>query len=179
MDHCYNSFAIRVQGAQTVASGNPLTSIRTWGTVGQYYFSLDFTPGGGSIYNIEGFKNVNIYGFGVVGIVNGYANSANKCAVVSDWAINLSINGNPPLISGQTSVTQDGYGIATSGAPVTRYNLSKYTNLMMLGDPITSVKSIGFNSFFAQGIGAEFLNQVELYFDLNYTFYYKYEGEDD
>jgi len=47
MEHCYNSFAIRVQGAQTVAAGNPLTSIRTWGTVGQYYFSLDFTPAGG------------------------------------------------------------------------------------------------------------------------------------
>ena len=177
MEQCYNSFAIRIQGASTVAAGNPLTNIRTWGTVGQYYFSLDFTPGGGSIYNIQGFKNVNIYGLGVVGYVSGYANSANKCAVVNDWAINIAINGNPPLISGKTSPTNDGYGIITAGLPVTRYNLSKYQNSIMLSDPINSVKSITFNSFYANGIGAEFLNEIELYYDLNYTFYYRYEGE--
>lgn len=178
MEHCNNSFAIRIQGASTVAAGNPFTSVRTWGTAGQYYFSLDFTPASGSsIYDIGGFKNVNIYGLGVVGYVSGYANSANKCAVVNDWSINVAINGNPPLISGKTSPINDGYGITTGGVPLTRYNLSKYQNSIMLSDPITSVKSIAFNSFYVQGIGAEFLNEIELYYDLNYTFYYRYEGE--
>lgn len=179
MEHCYNSFAIRLQGAAFVAAGNPLTAIRTWGTAGQFFFSLEFTPaGGGSVYNIGGFKNVNLYGLAVTGFVTGASFSANKCAVVNDWAVNIAIDGNAPLISGKTSTTQDGYSINTLGAPVTRYNLNKYTNLIMLGDPITSVKSIAFNSFFAQGIGAEFLNEVDLYYDLNYTFYYKYEGEE-
>jgi len=179
MDHCMNSFQIRLQGASTIASGDPATSIRTWGTLGQYYFSLDWTAGGtGSIYNIEGFKNVDIYGAGVSGIVQGYSVSTNKCAVVTDWGMSVALNGNPPLIAGKTS-TVDAYGIVTTGTGVCRYLLSKNTNLISLNNPISSVKSISFFNFHVQGIGAEFLNQISLYYDLNFTFYYKYEGEND
>jgi len=172
------SFQIRIAQNFVVVAGAAGVTVKTWGTVGQYFWSMAWTPNGfDSVYNLTGFKNVNIYGVSVNGYVRGNSNST-KCAVVEDWNFLLSLNGTPPMISGSTRVSPDGFALISSGSLVTGYNLSKNTNSIMLADPITSVKSITFDTFYAQGIGAEFLNEIALNYGLNFTFYYKYEGED-
>jgi len=177
MDQCMKSFQITIGQSYTVDNGTN-RSIKTWGTVGQYFWSAEFAPNGNSsIFDLEGFKNVNIYGISVNGYLRGVA-SGTKCAVVTDWSFNLKITGTPPLISGTKRVSPDGFALYTNDSNVTEYCLSKTTNQIILSDPIASVKSIQFLVLQAQGVGAEFLNEVQLNYLLNFTFYYKYEGED-
>jgi len=179
IDQCMKSFQIRIAQNFVVVAGAAGVNVKTWGTPGQYFWSMAWTPGGfDSVYNITGFKNVNIYGVTCNGYVRGNSSSVNKCAVVEDWNFLIILNGTPPLISGSTRVSPDGFGLITSSNLVTSYNLSKNTPSIYMADPITSVKSITFDTFYAQGVGAEFLNEVAVNYGLNFTFYYKYEGED-
>jgi len=177
MDNCMRSFQLTIGQSFTVT--NTLNqSVKTWGTPGQYFWSTTFTANSDiSIYDLQGFKNVNIYGVQINGSVIG-GHGGSKAAVVTDWAFNIAINGTPPLISGEKRTSPNGWGLTTTGSGITSYYLSKNNNLITLADPITSVKSISFNSIDAQGIGAEFLSEVQLYYSFNFTFYYKYEGEE-
>ena len=177
MDHCMKSFQLQIGQSFTVT--NTLNqSIKTWGTVGQYFWSTSFLANSDiSVYNIQGFKNIDIYGVKMLGNVTG-GHGGVKCAVVTDWGFNISLDGTPPLISGIKSTSPDGWGLKSLPPDILTFPLSKTANSIMLSDPITSVKSISFNYMDAQGIGAEFLNQVQLYYALNFTFYYKYEGEE-
>ena len=176
MIDCMQSFRVRIRGNTTVSSANG--SIRTWGTLGQYFYSLSFAPNNGSsVYNIEGFKNVNIYGVHLNGGVKGSPTSANKCAVVNDWYFGIGIDGNYPLVSGSKGTPND-WDILTDGTGLNIFTLSKNTNLLRMDSPMTSVKKITFDVMSAQGVGAEFLNEVTLNYNLDFTFFYKYEGED-
>lgn len=180
MEQCMRSFQLSIFQSITCTSGNSGTEIKTWGTVGQYFWSLSVKPNNASsIYNLTGFKNVNIYGVNVNGFVRGDPSSATKCAVVQDWMIFLNLDGNSGLISGDKSISPDGFSLYTLDPVLNYYQLSKYTSSVSLATPITSVKTITFESVFAQGIGAEFLNSIDLNYRLNFTFYYKYEGENE
>jgi hypothetical protein len=173
-----NSFQLRIAGNFNAISTDPGISLKTWGTPGQYFWSAAVRPGNNtSTYNLTGFKNVNIFGVTVNGIVRANSNST-QCAVVYDWGFSLGINGTPPLISGEKTTSPDGWNLNTTTTAVSTYFLSKDTNSVRLSDPITSVKSIEFFTLYAQGDGAEFLNQVEINYLLNFTFYYRYEGEE-
>ncbi len=178
IDQCMKSFQIRIErNSYTAIDGAPSTSVRTWGTPGQYFFSAVFKPGSDSKFEIEGFKNVNIHGITTTGFVRGASNST-KCAVVQDWNFLLVINGTPSLISGKVRTSPDGFNLKIDSPAVLIYNISKHTPTILLSDPITSVKSIDFDSIYAQGVGAEFLNEIAFNYNFNFTFYYTYEGED-
>ena len=172
---CMKSFSIKI--VQSVLAGSNGTC-RTWGTPGQYLWSAAIVPSAqNSFYNMEGFKNVDIYGVSVVGAIIGNATSPNKCAVVTDWSFQIGLDGTNPLISGSKVVSPDGYNIITSGVNLDYVNLSKNNNVINFASPIGSVKQIVFDTIFCQGIGAEFLNDVAVSYNLYFTFYYKYEGE--
>jgi len=177
MDQCMKSFQLTIGQSFTVTNTTNQV-VKTWGTLGQYFWSTSFSANSAtSIYDIEGFKNVNIYGVKLVGYVQGGQSTA-KCAVVDDWSFNILISGTPALISGVKRSSPDGFGLITTGSGLTEYSLSKNTNEIILADPITSVKFIQFISLQAQGVGAEFLNEINLNYLLSFTFFYKYEGED-
>lgn len=172
---CLQSFNIRINQASNCTNANGV--VRTWGTLGQYFYSLVHTPNNlTSIYNLEGFKRTDIYGMDVTGYVQGYFGSATKCAIVDDWSFILTLTGTSPLISGSIGAT-DGFQLKTTSPGTNTIPLSKYTNNIMFSSPFTNVKSIEFVNLQAQGTGAEFLNEVFLIYDLEFTFYYKYEGE--
>ena len=175
MMDCMQSFTIRINQNFVVdtTSGN----IRTWGTVGQYFWSMSTGVNGGSTYNLSGFKNTNIFGVSMNGAVKSNSGLATGNALVTDWSIIIGINGNAPLISGAKTVSPDGFNLITSGSGLNFFNLSKDTNSVMFQDPYTSVKSISFDALFAQGMGAETFETVALNYNLNFTFYYQYEGE--
>lgn len=178
MSHdCLRSFQIRIAQATVCQSGSGF--IKTWGTVGQYFFSLNLTPNNqGSTYNLTGFKSTDIYGVSVNGYVHGNFTSSTQCAVISDWSFNLNLNGNAPLVSGDETVSPNGFDIITSGSDLNTISLSKYSNTIMFANPYQSVQSINFSSLLAQGSGAQFLNAIDLVYNLSFTFYYKYEGEE-
>jgi hypothetical protein len=82
------------------------------------------------------------------------------------------------LISGKVRTSPDGFNLKIDRPAVLIYNISKHTPTILLSDPITSVTSIDFDSIYAQGVGAEFLNEIAFNYNFNFTFYYTYEGED-
>ena len=176
MTDCMKSFTLRTNATLLLSSGNG--SIKTWGTVGQYFWSASNTPNNQtSIYNLEGFKRTNIYGCTVVGYVKGNPTSVNACALVTDWTFRISFQGTSPLISGQKVSAPDGWSLITTGPLTNAFALGKYTNSITFADPIQSVTSITFEALETQGMGAEFLNVVSINYDLIFTFYYDYEGE--
>jgi hypothetical protein len=172
---CMQSFSNKI--VQSVLAGSNGTC-RSWGTAGQYFWTATIVPNAqNSFYIIEGFKNVDIYGVSVVGGIIGNATSPNKCAVVTDWSFQIGLDGTNPLISGSKLLSPDGYNIITGGPNLDYVNLSKTNNIINFASPIASVKQIILDTVFCQGIGAEFLNDVALTYNLYFTFYYKYEGE--
>jgi hypothetical protein len=172
------TFRIVITQNQFIVAGGAGVGLRTWGPIGQYFWSLDLTPANNtSLFTIEGFKSVNIYGIEVNGFVRGNPAST-RCAVVEDWGFGLQVLGTSPLISGIKRTSPDGFAIGTTGNSLTTYFLSKNTNSVFLNEPIANVKSIEFNDLYAQGSGAEFLNEIALSYLLNFTFHYTYEGED-
>jgi hypothetical protein len=173
---CLQSFNIRTQQSSVATNSNG--TVRTWGTLGQYFFSLNHFPNNqGSIYNLGGFKRTDLYGISVFGYVQGNYANATKCADVEDWSFTLTIDGTAPLVSGSVGTAFNGFAIKSTSPGLNSVALSKNTNSIMFANPYASVKSISFEALQAQGKGAEFLNEVALIYDLTFTFYYKYEGE--
>lgn len=176
MEHCLQSFNIRTQQSSIATNSNGI--VRTWGTIGQYFFSLNHYPNNqGSIYYLEGFKRTELHGMSVFGYVQGNFANATKCATVEDWSFTLTIDGTSPLVSGTVGTAYNGFAIKATSPGLNAVALSKNTNIIMFSNPYLSVKSIAFEALQAQGKGAEFINEVALIYDLTFTFYYKYEGE--
>jgi hypothetical protein len=175
MMNCMESFNIRINQASLADNSNG--AVQTWGTAGEYFFTLFHLPTNNtSLYNLQGFKRPNIYGVKVTGIVQSYFALTTKNAVIQDWSFILKLNGTSALTSGNISGL-NGFAIQTTSPDLNTFSLSKYTNSIEFANPYTNVESIEFRGLTAQGIGAQALNEIYLIYDLLFTFYYQYEGE--
>jgi len=173
---CMESFSIRIN--QSTVFNDLNGAVKTWGTAGAYNWSSYNTPlNAFSTYNLQGFKRINIYGISINGYVQGEDGTFNN-ATVLDWGFKLTINGTASLVSGDVSTGSNGWAIQQTGNNVVQFLLSKYTPTLMLGSPIQGVSSVVFNTLFASGTAATLLDTVYLIYDLYFTFYYKYEGDD-
>jgi hypothetical protein len=176
MKDCMESFNVRIN--QSTVFDDTNGGVNTWGTVGQYYWtSINYPSSQFSTYTLQGFKNINIYGVSVNGFVIGDPSGIASKSVVLDWSFMLRINGTPSLTSGITDTVANGWNIKTLPPDINQFSLSKNTPSLMLANPIQSATSINFNFLLGQGIAATLLDTVYLYYDLYFTFYYKYEGE--
>jgi hypothetical protein len=166
---CLRSFTIRISQNRTFnVSG---TNIKNWGTVGNYHWIV--IEQGASIYDIQGFKNVDLYGVEMLGYVQTDAGTFDG-AIVEDFSFRLGIGGQVPLISGQVRTSPNFWAIDQN---VAQWDVSKYRNKLTFETPYTSTKSIVFEAFRAQGNNGETLNSIALDINLQFVFYYKYEGE--
>ena len=125
-----------------------------------------------SIFNISGFKNIDLYGVSLVGNVYPLLAPAQRQALVQDWGVELALTGTPALIGGSFG---NNTFLATQGN--TSVFLSKYQNEYKLASPIKSVTDITISSLTASGIQNESGVSVDLAFDVNLIVYYKFEGE--
>jgi hypothetical protein len=165
---CLNSFSVLIRLQRGYSTGG--TNVKTWGTAGNLNWQIREATTGTNLA-IQGFKNIDMYGIKMLGLV--YTDvGANDGAIVSDFGINLTFTGQAPLVSG---ISDNNFW------PVTLNNksfvLSKYRNEVNMESPISGVTNINFGVFSAQGVGAETANSVTLDIDLEFIFYYKYEGE--
>lgn len=173
---CLRSFTIRINQQLLCTNANGV--VKTWGTAGDYYFSADNTPLSlGSKFDLTGFKNTDIYGASVTGIIKGDPNSVNAKCIVSNWSFKFFLDGQTPLVSGAIDPTVNSYNLFVTSPNANFLTLSKDTPCIMFSNPFKSVKSIRFDGTLIEGYGAEFLNLVAVLYDLSFTFYYKYEGE--
>lgn len=171
--NCMKSFSIATKDSAIYERGGPNTVVKMW-TVGiEKYWALNNFRS--SLFTIQGFKNVNIYGIEMIGDVQTPVNAATGGVIVNNFSFDVYLDGQVQLLNGL--ISSDYYGLKTSGIEATTFNLTKYQNKVMFLDPITSVKSITFENLYAQGIAAETLNEVAVEWNLDFVFYYDFEGE--
>ena len=130
-----------------------------------------------SSFVISGFKNVLIHGFEIIGDVQTDSSLSNKC-IVQDWATTIQLQGGTiPQISGNISTAPNQWQLDNTSAFARLFTIGKYQNKVNFASPFESVKTIQFLNLNASGIGAQTIIDVSLILNLQWVFYYTYEGE--
>jgi hypothetical protein len=114
---CLRSFSFRTFINTNLTGAN----VKTWTAGAQEYWLA--SAGTASTYNIQGFKNIDVYGIDVVGNIQSIQSAALGGAIVEDWGIEVFINGQPPLPGGFITTSPNFYSISTDN------NLNRYYNL--------------------------------------------------
>jgi hypothetical protein len=152
------------------------TDVKTWITGGQHAWAIE-APTFSSVYNIQGFKNINVFGIKAIGTIGTLEGSATGGVIVNDWTIDVTLNGQRPIIGGNITVTPNSYGLDLNSNNNRIFPISKYSNSVEFGDPYQSVTSIELGGTTATGMGWQTLSNVNLLWLLNFVVYYKFEGE--
>ena len=137
-------------------------------------FVLEITTGDGFKFDVQGFKNIDLYGIQM----NMYFQTnppSNENAVISDYMVSCLVNGTAPLIGGFV------------GSPITspfvlstnqnKYYLTKYTSKIDFCSPVKSAKSFSFDRIFVQGNIPQNASIIQMKYFINAVIYYKFEGE--
>lgn len=169
---CLKSFSINAAG-QTNFSG---VDVKTWFVGAQEFWSFADTSGG-SRFNVEGFKNVNVYGIELIGNVGTLPNSPTGGCIPTDWAISVSLDGFVPIIGGAVRVTPNFYSMSTTQSAIQAFDLGRFTPKFNLASPIESVKSITISNLRANGGGGQTAGNVNIQWNFDFVVYYKFEGE--
>lgn len=169
---CLRSFNLNLglQSNMTAANG-----FETY-TIGGQNFWLFNSTALDSIFNIEGFKNINIYQITLSGDVNGDIVPAGFKCIVQNFSIILEISGQNSIIGGFVDVVPNGFGMFTQSTNAI-FNFSKYLPTTTFETPIQSAKKITVKSLFADGIANQSLISAQIGLLLTITVFYKFEGE--
>jgi hypothetical protein len=152
------------------------TNAYIWTQNGNNYWVLD-TPRSSS-FNIQGFKNVNIHGMELIGAIESFQPNVTDNCIVQDWGITLQLQGGTiPQVSGNITSSPNQWSLDNTSAFARLFTLGKYQNKVMFASPFESVKTIALVNLNASGIGAQINTGVSLKWNLQWVFYYTYEGE--
>jgi hypothetical protein len=171
MIDCLQSFSL--SSATNDSFSTPDYSVWTIG--GQNFWQVK--KDGTSTYDIQGFKNINIHAIDVIGDFRP-VNAITNGGIVQDWTTSIRITGTGPLISGALTASPNFLSISTANTGINTFVLSRFKTRVQLSTPIQSAKKIEFFQYVANGIGAQSLISIELVWNLNFVFYYTYEGEE-
>lgn len=171
---CLRNFSLTINAFNnyTALSGD----LTVWGA--PLNFSIIDTRS--SIFDIQGFKNINIFGVDMVGNVSsGYGTAPRTLnANVKDFEMAVLLNGTIPLPIGIIGATNT-FPIILNNTSIQQTSvLSKYKPSVKFESPIQSVKSITLQNFKAFGDHVQNAGQVNMGYFLQFIFYYEYEGED-
>jgi hypothetical protein len=148
-----------------------------WQIGTQHFWTLDTSGiGGSSTYNIQGFKNINIYKIEISGDVNSSPQVAPFQCIVQNWNFNLQIVGQNSQATGNVLAAPNNFGMVLEGINPT-FRLSKFQNSVDFESPIQSATQIRVVNFFADGIANNTLLSAQIGYVVNVTVFYKYEGE--
>lgn len=165
---CLRSFSFQ-SGANEVAIA---PEIKVW-TVGTNNFWLYNSNNTASIFNPQGFKNINVYSIQAIGDVNSLITGANG-VLVQDWYFTINVLGQNAVIS--SNITTGGFSIVQTDINPT-FVLSKYNPIINFESPIQSASSFIITGFRVQGIGAENPLAINISWGITFNIYYKFEGE--
>ena len=168
---CLKSFNFSVR-TNTNLTGS---DVKTWISGGQHAWTVQTSYS--SIYNIQGFKNINVYGIKCVGAISSLTSAALGGVVVNDWSIDVILNGQRPIIGGTITAAPNNYGLDLNTPNNRNFSISKNSNSVEFGDPYQSVTSIELGGTTATGFGWQTLSNINLLWILNFVVYYKFEGE--
>jgi hypothetical protein len=164
---CLRSFFITLSRNSTYSTVG--TNVKTWTNLGDTFFTVNENTLN-TTFTIQGFKNVNIYGFKMVGEVSSPLTGSS--VIVNDWVFSLVFNGQPERLGGDFG--PNGWS-ATLDAPT--WKASKYIPAVTFESPIQSVRTIVINNFAANGYGVETAGSVSLALGITFEILYQFEGE--
>ena len=165
---CLKSFYINIDNSTLWVSPDA----ETWGPVTDLNWFV--RNNGISTFNIQGYKNINLYSVEMVGSCFYDPSQINGECVVKNYGFFLVLNGQVPEVSGVVTAAPNVWAI---NPLETELALTQFQNKLDFASPIQSLKSVVFNSFFASGTGAILANNIALRTNLTFIFKYKYEGE--
>lgn len=166
---CLRSFTIGISQNRTFT--NTTNQIKNWGVVGNYHWVV--VQQGSSVYNIQGFKRIDLYGVEMLGNIQTTL-GPNDGGIVSDYSFQIGVGGTVPLISGVIQTSPNDWSINQN---IGQFDLGKFSNKILFESPFSGCTSIGFNQLKIQGQNGETLNSLNLDIDLQFKFVYKFEGE--
>jgi len=170
---CLRSFSFAVDLINNVSGA---ADLKQWATsVGNHYWQV--STGTSSTYNIEGFKNINVYGIDVIGSIQTQTNTAINGAIVNDWMIDVTIGGQQPLVGGTITGVPNYYVLDTTNPSNKIYQLGRFSTSVKFATPFVSTRTIQLGQTYAQGIAYQTLLALNLRWKLNFVVYYKFEGE--
>lgn len=153
------------------------TGAYIWAQNGNNYWVLRTNRS--STFNIQGFKNVNIHAIELNGYVQSFQPNVTDNCIVQDWSTVLQLQGGTiPQVSGNITAAPNQWPIDNTTTFARIFTLGKFNTKVNFASPFESVQSIRFLIFDANGIGAQSLSSVSLEYNLQWVFYYTYEGEE-
>ena len=165
------SFSLASNLNQSFALG-PNLDVWTIGT-NNYWFGR--TVGANADFDIQGFKNINIYGIDVVGDFKSGPGTSQ--VLIENWEVNIDLIGQAPILGGIINPVTNDYNLNQDNFFRNSFVLSKFKRGFKLESPIQSVTQIRLSGYTASGIANESILNATVNWDLNYIFYYKFEGE--
>jgi hypothetical protein len=169
---CLRSFNFSLFGQANMV---PANGFKTWVLGAQHYWLLQYNPLD-STYNIQGFKNINIYKIEVSGDINSDLLPVGFSCLVQNWNFEFQVIGQNSTSVGNITVSPNGFSMVDMPLnPL--FNLSKFQRSIEFSSPIQSAKNIVVNALYADGIANESLLGAQIEFQLAVTVHYKYEGE--
>ena len=168
---CMRSFVIDASLNQSWALG-PNLDVWTIGT-NNYWFGRTSTAF--AQFDVRGFKNINIFGIDCVGDFKS-GPGGNQC-LIDNWEVSIDLIGQPQIIGGTVTPITNLLNVNQEPAFINNFILSKYKRGFELSSPIQSVNGIQFQAFTASGHANQSLLNVTVNWNLNFIFYYKFEGE--
>lgn len=169
---CLRSFSFSTNLISTLTTGG--ADLKQWTTsAGNHYWQA--YAGTSSTYNIQGFTNIDVYGIDVIGNIQTQSNIGTNGVIVNDWSIDVSIDGQAPLVGG--NVVGGYYGLDLTIPDNNIFALGKYTNSVKFESPYISAKSIVLGKTRAQGIAFQTTGSINLFYKVNFVVYYKFQGE--
>jgi hypothetical protein len=172
---CLRSFNLYSEFS-TVGPFNIGSEIKIWTTGTENYWAFQADDSRISTFNIQGFKNIDVYGIEVVGSVGTNIADPNGGCIASDWTIQIKVNGFVPIIGG--SATAGFYNLTTAQSETSKFSLGRFNPKFMLESPIMSPTSIVLNRLKANGVGAQTALNLNIQSLFNIIVYYKFQSEE-
>jgi hypothetical protein len=169
---CLKTFTVNISAQKTITA----PEAKFWGSAPQNYWVVETGFASTSLFNIEGFKNINIYKIKAVGNIGSQINSTSK-VIVDNWSWWLKIGGRVQNIGGIVRNTPNFFAMSIETVNP-NFVLDKYNRTIEFEDPITSSTFFEVLGLQASGIGSQDLTSVNLEWQFTFVVYYKFEGED-
>lgn len=167
---CYKSFSFNISNNINVTP----SAANFWGVAPQNYWNCLLGIGSISTYNIQGYQAINIYKIQAIGEVNTQIGSG-QGIIVEDWTFSLRINGINNMIN--NTIGPSNFFVISNQPTNPIINLNKFYPIAEFDDPIVGVTSIDVYALRADGYGAQNPGVLNLSWNVNFIFSYKYEGE--
>lgn len=170
---CLRSFTQQISVQSSLVGLNSTQSFWTSGPNIHCSAIATFAAGvGPAVFLPQGFKNIDVYAIKMTGTIISDPNNLTDGGIVSDWGVILNTGGTYSQLGGVYS----NQAITVNQSPQT-ISLSKYAGYLEFPSPIKSISNISINNLYIQANYCQVNTDLAILGELQFTTFYKFEGE--